>query len=117
VHECPLERRRDDPRYLTNQESTASELIVPVLDGDAVVGTLDIEDERTGAFTADDQALFEDLADALTASIGEPAYVGCASVPDVRATVIPLARRSHRQRPVVSPGYAPHELSGRTRHV
>jgi L-methionine (R)-S-oxide reductase len=57
----------NDPRYLTNQESTGSELIVPVLDGDAVVGTLDIEDERTGAFTADDQALFEDVADALRA--------------------------------------------------
>ena len=57
----------NDRRYLTNQESTGSELIVPVLDGGAVVGTLDIEDERTGAFTADDQALFEDLADALRA--------------------------------------------------
>jgi len=57
----------NDPRYLTNQESTGSELIVPVLDGDAVVGTLDIEDERTGAFAADDQALFEDIADALRA--------------------------------------------------
>jgi putative methionine-R-sulfoxide reductase with GAF domain len=57
----------NDPRYLTNQESTGSELIVPVLDGDVVVGTLDIEDERTGAFTQDDQALFEDVADALRA--------------------------------------------------
>jgi putative methionine-R-sulfoxide reductase with GAF domain len=57
----------NDPRYLTNQESTGSEMIVPVLDGDAVVGTLDIEDERTGAFTADDQALFEDVAEALRA--------------------------------------------------
>jgi GAF domain-containing protein len=57
----------NDPRYLTNQESTGSELIVPVLDGDAVVGTLDIEDERTDAFTADDQAQFEDVGDALRA--------------------------------------------------
>jgi len=57
----------NNPRYLTNQESTGSELIVPVLDGDAVVGTLDIEDERTGAFRPDDQALFADVADALRA--------------------------------------------------
>jgi putative methionine-R-sulfoxide reductase with GAF domain len=40
---------------------------VHVLEGGAVVGTLDIEDERTDAFTADDQALFEGVADALAA--------------------------------------------------
>jgi L-methionine (R)-S-oxide reductase len=39
-----------DPRYLTNQDSTGSELIVPVLLAGRVVGTLDIEDARTGAF-------------------------------------------------------------------
>jgi putative methionine-R-sulfoxide reductase with GAF domain len=55
----------NDPRYLTNQDTTGSELIVPVLDGDHVVGTLDIEDERIGAFTDEDQALFEQVAHAL----------------------------------------------------
>jgi GAF domain-containing protein len=57
----------DDPRYLTNQQSTGSELIVPVLLGETVVGTLDVEDPATDAFDEDDQALFEALATALTA--------------------------------------------------
>jgi GAF domain-containing protein len=55
-----------DPRYLTALESTGSELIVPVLADGRVVGTLDIEDERTEAFGDDDQKLFEQVAQALT---------------------------------------------------
>ena len=55
----------NDARYLTNQDSTGSELIVPVLRDGRVVGTLDIEDARTDAFDQDDQALFEELAAAL----------------------------------------------------
>jgi L-methionine (R)-S-oxide reductase len=57
----------NDPRYLTALESTASELIVPVLVEGRVVGTLDVEDERTGAFDEDDRTTFEALAAALTA--------------------------------------------------
>jgi L-methionine (R)-S-oxide reductase len=59
-----------DPRYLTNQESTGSELIVPVLADGTVVGTLDIEDAATDAFDEEDQALFESLAAALTGLYG-----------------------------------------------
>jgi L-methionine (R)-S-oxide reductase len=51
-----------DPRYLTALESTGSELIVPVLVGGTVVGTLDVEDERTNAFDDVDLALFERVA-------------------------------------------------------
>ena len=51
-----------DPRYLTALESTGSELIVPIVVGGHVVGTLDIEDERTDAFEPDDQRLFEGVA-------------------------------------------------------
>jgi L-methionine (R)-S-oxide reductase len=51
-----------DPRYLTALASTGSELIVPVVVGDRVVGTLDIEDERKDAFGDDDRRLFESLA-------------------------------------------------------
>jgi L-methionine (R)-S-oxide reductase len=54
-----------DPRYLTALDSTGSELIVPVLVGGLVVGTLDVEDERTNAFDDEDTALFEELAEAL----------------------------------------------------
>ena len=51
-----------DPRYLTALASTGSELIVPIIVGDRVVGTLDVEDERTDAFGAEDRRLFERLA-------------------------------------------------------
>jgi L-methionine (R)-S-oxide reductase len=54
-----------DPRYLTALESTGSELIVPVIVGGRVVGTLDVEDERTAAFDEGDQELFEQVARAL----------------------------------------------------
>lgn len=56
----------NDPRYLTNQESTGSELIVPVLVGGEVVGTLDVEDAATQAFEVTDRILFERLAAVLT---------------------------------------------------
>jgi GAF domain-containing protein len=55
-----------DPRYLTNQQSTGSELIVPVLLDGTVVGTLDVEDAATDAFDEEDRTLFEHLAAALT---------------------------------------------------
>ena len=50
-----------DPRYLTNQESTGSELIVPVFVEGKVVGTLDVEDEGTGAFADADETLSRPL--------------------------------------------------------
>lgn len=56
----------NDPRYLTNQDTTGSELIAPVLVADEVVGTLDVEDAATDAFDEDDRILFERLAAALT---------------------------------------------------
>jgi L-methionine (R)-S-oxide reductase len=51
-----------DPRYLTALASTGSELIVPIIVGSRVVGTLDIEDARTDAFSDDDRRLFERVA-------------------------------------------------------
>ena len=51
-----------DPRYLTALASTGSELIVPVVVDERVVGTLDVEDERTDAFDDDDRRLFERIA-------------------------------------------------------
>lgn len=56
----------NDPRYLTNQQSTGSELSVPTLRDGTVVGTLDIEDPATDAFDDEDQTLFELLAAALS---------------------------------------------------
>jgi GAF domain-containing protein len=55
----------NDPRYLTALASTGSELIVPIVIGAGVVGTLDVEDERSDAFDTDDQRLFERAASAM----------------------------------------------------
>jgi L-methionine (R)-S-oxide reductase len=54
-----------DPRYLANQDDSGSELIVPVLAEGQVVGTLDVESERTGAFDAAAVREYEQLAEAL----------------------------------------------------
>lgn len=56
---------RRDPRYLTNQDDSGSELIVPVLIAGQVVGTLDVESDATGAFGAAQIACYEELALAL----------------------------------------------------
>jgi GAF domain-containing protein len=56
-----------DSRYLANQATTGSEMIVPILHGDAVVGTLDIESDCPYAFSDTDRDLAEKLAMHLTA--------------------------------------------------
>lgn len=57
----------NDPRYLSNQADSGSELIVPVLrDGD-VVGTLDVESAEIGAFDGAEITMYQQLADALSA--------------------------------------------------
>ena len=49
----------NDARYLTNQVTTGSELIVPVVLDDEVVGTLDVEEGFADAFGPEDIELFE----------------------------------------------------------
>lgn len=56
-----------DPRYLTNQHNSGSEMIVPIIDGDAVLGTLDVESELPHAFANPDQLRAEQLAQKLAA--------------------------------------------------
>ncbi len=57
---------RNDPRYLTAFGSTLSELIVPVLapGGERVIGTVDVESEHANAFSARDQQMIEQCAQA-----------------------------------------------------
>jgi len=54
---------REDPRYLTTFGGTRSEAIFPVRSwkGD-IVGTLDVESDRVGAFEPDDRAFLEQCA-------------------------------------------------------
>lgn len=53
-----------DPRYLTTFGSTRSEIVVPVKSPTTgrVVGTIDVESERTDAFAPDDRAFLEACA-------------------------------------------------------
>ena len=49
-----------DPRYLTAFGSTGSEMIVPIRNNDSlVVGTIDVESERTRAFGIAERELVE----------------------------------------------------------
>ena len=43
-----------DPRYLTAFPSTKSEIVVPVLVGETVLGTIDVESEHINAFSSHD---------------------------------------------------------------
>ena len=54
------------PRYLTAFGSTLSEIIVPVVGpvGGRVIGTVDVESERANAFSASDQQMIEQCAQA-----------------------------------------------------
>jgi L-methionine (R)-S-oxide reductase len=57
---------RNDPRYLTAFGSTLSEIIVPILapGSDQVIGTIDVESEKSNAFSARDQQMIEQCAQA-----------------------------------------------------
>jgi L-methionine (R)-S-oxide reductase len=57
---------RNDPRYLTAFGSTLSEIIVPVLapGEQRVIGTVDVESERSNAFGPRDQQMIEQCAQA-----------------------------------------------------
>jgi L-methionine (R)-S-oxide reductase len=52
----------NDSRYLRTLDTTGSEIIVPVIAGDRVVGTLDVESARTGAFGKEDRRALEQVA-------------------------------------------------------
>jgi putative methionine-R-sulfoxide reductase with GAF domain len=63
---------REDPRYLTAFGSTRSEMIVPILDraGRKVLGTIDVESERVGAFSEGERAALERCAAAVVGLFG-----------------------------------------------
>lgn len=59
---------RADPRYLTTFEATGAEMVVPMLDAAGrIVGTIDIESPRPGAFGPADEALVQTAARVLGA--------------------------------------------------
>ncbi len=61
-----------DDRYVPSPlppKDTRSELCVPLIFNDKVVGLLDIQSDRLNAFTEDDQLMFEAVADTMAAAI------------------------------------------------
>jgi L-methionine (R)-S-oxide reductase len=52
----------EDPRYLACSLETRSEIVVPIMDGDQVLGEIDIDSDRPAAFGDSDRRLLEDVA-------------------------------------------------------
>jgi GAF domain-containing protein len=51
-----------DPRYLACSLETQSEIVVPIMRGEDVLGEVDIDSDRRAAFGADDRRLLEAVA-------------------------------------------------------
>ena len=51
-----------DPRYLACSLETKSEIVVPIMSGDRVLGEIDIDSDRPAAFGPDDRRLLESVA-------------------------------------------------------
>jgi GAF domain-containing protein len=54
---------KTDPDYIEFDARTKSELDVPLLDGDKIIGVLSVESDHTGAFDEDDEQALQGLAD------------------------------------------------------
>ena len=54
-----------DSRYLACSIETKSEIVVPIMDGERVLGEIDIDSDQPAAFGAEDRALLEETARAL----------------------------------------------------
>lgn len=55
-----------DPRYLQCFLNTRSEIVVPVVKGDAPIAEIDVDSDRLDAFTPTDREFLESVADELS---------------------------------------------------
>ena len=60
-----------DPRYLACFPSTRAEIVVPIRDGDRVLGEIDIDSDLPAAFTEKDVAFLEEVARLLAQRLKE----------------------------------------------
>ena len=51
-----------DPRFLACSPLTKSEIVVPLLDGDVVLGEIDIDSNQRSFFSTDDKKMLEQIA-------------------------------------------------------
>jgi GAF domain-containing protein len=61
----------NDPRYLACSLETRSEIVVPIMRGQTVLGEIDIDSDRPAAFGKEDRDLLEQIAHALAARLVE----------------------------------------------
>ncbi len=60
-----------DPRFLACAPTTRSEIVVPLLDGDTVLGEIDIDSDRPACFTTQDRQMLEAIADVVVMRLRE----------------------------------------------
>ena len=58
-----------DSRYLACSLSTRSEIVVPLLDGDRVLGEIDIDSNIPAAFSSDDREFLETIAQLVVSAL------------------------------------------------
>ena len=51
-----------DPRFLACSLSTRSEIVVPLMDGETVLGQIDIDSNQPSYFSSEDQVMLEEIA-------------------------------------------------------
>ena len=70
---------RQDERYIACSLTVESEMVVPIMAGEALVGVLDVDSDTYAAFGADDQLYLESVTTALGAAWqkhGSPGFGG-----------------------------------------
>jgi L-methionine (R)-S-oxide reductase len=58
-----------DPRFLACSLTTRSEIVVPLLDGDTVLGEIDIDSNQPAHFSEDDRIMLEAVAAEIVARL------------------------------------------------
>lgn len=61
-HTIIVDDVNNDPRYLACSLKTRSEIVVPIMNGDTVLGEIDVDSDQPAAFGDSDRRLLEDLA-------------------------------------------------------
>lgn len=60
---------KSDPRFLACSLTTRSEIVVPLMDGEQVLGEIDIDSDHPAYFKSDDRRMLEEIADLVVARL------------------------------------------------
>lgn len=70
-----VEDVHDFPGHIACDSASASEIVVPLRVGGAIVGVLDIDSPRVGRFTEEDRAGLEEFAAVLEAALAKTDFI------------------------------------------